>query len=104
MTGIVVEFEGDITSVRRFVVKDAGGRDFVFVAAGDLVFHGAPAGHVGEHQRTGVPVTVRYTVTDGGVLVAEEVFDAGQWPVSLRRSSRRSTPRGGTPVAPPLPG
>lgn len=76
-TGVVVEFDGDITSVTQFVVRVGPGEDLVFYPADDLVFHDAPVGHIGEHWRSGVPVTVRYTVDDTGRLIAEEIFDAG---------------------------
>ena len=63
--------------MERFVIRLDIGTDLIFVPADDLLFHNAPIGHIGEHQRTGIPVTVRYTTAGDGTLIAEEVFDAG---------------------------
>ena len=73
----MIEFEGTIATVERFVLRIEDGTDLEFAPADDLVFHGAPAGHIGEHRRTGIPVRVRYTTASDGTLIAEEIFDAG---------------------------
>ncbi len=77
VTGVVVDFDGDITTVHEFVLRTPDGEDLRFLPAEDLVFHGSALGHIGEHGRTGIPVRVRYTMNDAGRLIAEEIFDAG---------------------------
>lgn len=76
-TGIVVEVEGDLTTVSSFVVVDESGKRLVFVPSREILFHDrAPITHVRDHLRTGEPVTVVYEELDDGSLLVLEVFDA----------------------------
>ena len=76
VTGVVVEVDGTITSVSRFVVVAEDGERFVFVPASGISFHGgAPIGHLQEHLRSGAAVVVRFEQLDDGTLVAVEVID-----------------------------
>jgi hypothetical protein len=78
VTGVVVELDGGITSVDRFVLRFADGTEQELEPAPGIIFHdGAPIGHLGDHLRSGVPVRVDYEVLDDGTWVALSVEDAG---------------------------
>jgi hypothetical protein len=63
VTGLVVEVDGDLETVRSFTV-DAGGirYEFIPVADGDYAF---PLPHLREHLRSAEPVEVEYRESAG---------------------------------------
>lgn len=76
VTGVVVDVEGDITTVERFVLRLADGTDQEIAPAPGVTFHdGAAIGHLRDHLRTGEPVVVMYEVLDDGTWVALRVDD-----------------------------
>lgn len=78
VTAVVVEVDGDLTSVDRFVVRLPDGTDQPLVPAPGIRFHGdASITHVRDHLRSGEPVVIVYEVLDDGTWVALEVRDAG---------------------------
>jgi len=76
VTGIVVEVEGDLTTVSRFVLVLPDGTRPEFVPSPGILFHDrAPISHLQDHLRSGAPVEVVFETLDDGTLVAIEVFD-----------------------------
>jgi hypothetical protein len=76
VTGIVVEVDGDLVSVSRFVVVIEDGSRLEFQPSPGILFHDrAPISHLQDHLRSGEPVRVVYETLDDGTLVAVEVFD-----------------------------
>jgi len=76
VTGIVVEVEGDLTSVSRFVLVVPDGERLTFVPSPGILFHDrAPISHLQDHLRSGEAVTVVFETLDDGSLVAIEVYD-----------------------------
>ena len=77
ITGVVVEVDGDITTVDSFVVVDESGRRAVFTPSASMTFHGgAPIGHLQDHLRSGERVRVVFESTADGRLIAISVSDA----------------------------
>lgn len=74
-TGIVVDVDGDLTSVAEFTISTGLGERMTFVPAGDGDF-AFPLPHLQEHVRSGVPVVVEWE-RDGETLWAVAVDDAG---------------------------
>lgn len=73
MQGIVVDVQGDLTTVTGFTVLVEGDRvEFEPSADGDYAF---PLAHLREHLRTGEPVLVGWEIVDGG-RVATFLADA----------------------------
>ncbi len=73
MTGLVVDVDGDLTTVRSFTVQTPEGPlTFVPDPNGDFAF---PLPHLGAHLRSGDPVRVAYEERDD-VLIAVAVDDA----------------------------
>lgn len=61
-TGIVVDVEGDLTTVTRFTILSEGRRiSLTPVEDGDYAF---PLVHLRDHLRTGEPVVVQYEGSD----------------------------------------
>jgi len=57
VTGIVVEVEGDLTTVSRFVLVLPDGTRPEFVPSPGILFHDrAPISHLQDHLRSGAPV------------------------------------------------
>lgn len=76
VTGIVVEVDGDLVSVSRFVVVVEDGSRLEFIPSPGILFHDrAPISHLQDHLRSGEPVRVVYESLDDGTLIAVEVFD-----------------------------
>jgi hypothetical protein len=76
VTGIVVEVDGDLTTVSRFVLVFPDGTRREFVPDSGILFHDrAPISHLRDHLRSGEPVGVVFETLDDGSLVAVEVFD-----------------------------
>jgi hypothetical protein len=76
VTGIVVEVDGDLTSVARFVLVLPDTSRQEFVPSPGILFHDrAPISHLQDHLRSGEPVRVVYQTLADGSLVAVEVFD-----------------------------
>jgi hypothetical protein len=76
VTGIVVEVDGDLTAVSRFVLVLPDGTRQEFVPSPGILFHDrAPISHLQDHLRSGEPVGVVYETLADGSLVAVEVFD-----------------------------
>ena len=74
--GIVLELEGDLTSVQSFVVMAPDGERYTFIPAEGLTFHGGPLSHLRDHLTSGDTVFVVYERAGDGSLVAVEVGDA----------------------------
>lgn len=76
--GIVVEVDGDLTSVDAFTISTDEGERMTFVPApdGDFAF---PLPHLQDHVRSGVPVAVAWEDEDG-TRWAIGVDDAGDSP------------------------
>lgn len=78
VTGIVVDLNGDITSVSTFVLRLPDGSDRTITPAPGVRFHDdAAIGHLRDHLRNGTPIRVEYEVLDDGSWVARSVEDAG---------------------------
>ncbi len=76
VTGIVLEVDGDLESVKSFTIRTEDGRMLEFVPAPDFTFHNGPASHLSEHVRSGAPVEVLYEDPSGsGPLLAVFVDD-----------------------------
>ena len=74
--GVVVDVQGDLSTVDAFVLVTAEGDRLTFVPAREATFHGgAPLTHLDDHLRSGAPIAVTYRDQDG-TLVATEVDDA----------------------------
>ena len=74
--GVVIDVQGDLSTVDAFVLLTADGERLTFVPAPEATFHGgAPLSHLGDHVRSGAPIAVTYRDQDG-TLVAIEVDDA----------------------------
>jgi hypothetical protein len=77
--GVVIDVDGDLGAVNSFVLRLPDGRDFVFVPAADVSFHGdSPISHINAHLRTGDPVEVHYTTLDNGTLSVREIYDVAE--------------------------
>lgn len=77
-TGVVIDLEGDITTVSSFVLRLPDGSDRTVTPAPGVTFHGdAAIGHLRDHLRSGAPVRIEYEVLDDGSWVASAVEDAG---------------------------
>ena len=74
VTGVVVEVDGDLTSVASFVLRDADGAERRFVPESGIDFDGAPISHIRDHLRSGDAVRVEYEEREGS-LVATAVTD-----------------------------
>lgn len=74
VTGLVVDVQGDLTSVSEFTVLTGEGERLTLVPSedGDYDF---PLPHLRDHLRNGEPVEVRYERRDGR-LVALDLSDA----------------------------
>lgn len=77
--GVVIDVEGNLSSVVSFEILTPTGDRLTFVPGPDLkgFRHGGPLTHLSEHLRTGEPIRVTYTETDGGGLIAVIVEDVG---------------------------
>lgn len=76
-TGVVIDVQGDLTTVDTFTLRLSDGTDQVVEPAPGVLFHGDTAmGHIRDHLRSGGPVFIRYEVLDDGTWVALEVTDA----------------------------
>jgi hypothetical protein len=76
-TGVVIDLEGDLTTVSSFVLRLPDGSDRTIVPAPGIRFHGdAAIGHLRDHLRSGAPVRIEYEVLDDGSWVARLVEDA----------------------------
>lgn len=76
--GIVVDVQGDLTTIDRFTVLTEAGERIDFEPAPDVRFHdGAPLSHLNEHLRTGSPVEVTFRMLDDGTRAATGVEDVG---------------------------
>ena len=74
--GVVIDVQGDITTVESFTLRLSDGTDKVFEPAAGVLFHGsAPIGHIRDHLRNGEPIDVRFRVLDDGTSIALEVSD-----------------------------
>lgn len=76
VAGIVVDVDGDLTSVQSFTVVDESGTSFTFVPEEGLTFHDGPLSHLSSHVTSGEPIVVGYESRDDGTLVAVSVDDA----------------------------
>ena len=75
--GLVIDLDGDLSSVASFTLRLADGTDRVFEAVPGILFHDrAPLSHLRDHLVSGEPVRVRFRTLDDGTLVAFEVDDA----------------------------
>jgi hypothetical protein len=75
--GIVVEVNGDLSTVADFTVVTPDSDRVRLVPAPDLRFaDGTPLSHLGEHVRSGDPVAVTYEELADGTLSATRVDDA----------------------------
>jgi hypothetical protein len=76
--GIVVDVDGDLSTVQAFTVSTEDGERMTFVPAddGDFAF---PLPHLQEHVRSGAPVAVAWE-REGETLWAIAVDDAGDSP------------------------
>ena len=74
ITGVVVEFQGDLVTVESFTVQTPQGERLQFVPAADADF-GFPLPHLKEHMVSSEPVEVRY-VDEDDQLIATSVSDA----------------------------
>ena len=75
VTGVVVEVDGDLSTVRTFVLIADGAR--LTFRPGDGVSRfsgGAPLSHLNEHLRSGERVSIVYETHPDG-LVAVEISD-----------------------------
>ncbi len=76
-TGVVIDLEGDLTTVSSFVLRLPDGSDQEVVPAPGIRFHGNSAiSHLRDHLRSGEPVRIEYEVLDDGSWVAGVVEDA----------------------------
>ncbi|MEX1281345.1 MAG: hypothetical protein AB1Z55_11585 [Acidimicrobiia bacterium] len=77
-TGVVVDVDGDLTSVDSFTITTALGDRMTFVPApdGDFAF---PLPHLQAHVRSGDPIVVDWAREDD-VLWAVSLDDAGDSP------------------------
>ena len=74
--GVVIDVQGDITTVDSFTLRLPDGTDRVFEPADGVLFHGsAPIGHIRDHLRNGEPIDVRFRVLDDGTSIAFAVSD-----------------------------
>jgi hypothetical protein len=72
----VIDVEGDLLTVDRFVVVTSEGERLVLVPAPSVRFHdGAPLSHLTEHLRSGQAIEVRYRRLDDGTLSALRIDD-----------------------------
>lgn len=73
---MVLEVDGDLTSVQSFLLRLEDGTDLRLEPAAGLLFdHNAPISHLRDHQRSGEPVMVVYEESADGTLIAIEVGD-----------------------------
>ena len=72
--GVVIDVQGDLTSVTAFTVRTEDGQVLVFRPAVSATFHGGPLPHIRDHLTSGLPVVVFYEESEGG-LVALSVED-----------------------------
>ena len=74
--GIVVDMDGDLVAVSRFMVRTDEGDVIEFVPGPNVTFDdGTPLSHLREHQRELSPVIVSYQEADDGRLVVVGVED-----------------------------
>jgi hypothetical protein len=76
--GVVVEVDGDLSTVQAFTISTEDGDRMTFVPADDGEF-AFPLPHLQEHVRSGVPVAVAWE-REGETLWAIGVDDAGDSP------------------------
>lgn len=76
--GIVIDVEGDLSSVAEFTISTDEGERMTFVPAPDGEF-AFPLPHLQDHVRSGDPVAVAWE-SEGEVLWAIGVDDAGDSP------------------------
>ncbi len=74
ITGVVVDYQGDLVTVQSFTVQTPQGERLQFVPAADADF-GFPLPHLKEHMVSSEAVEVRY-VDEGDRLIATSVSDA----------------------------
>ena len=74
ITGVVVDYQGDLVTVQSFTVQTPPGERLQFVPAADADF-GFPLPHLKEHMVSSEPVEVRYVAEDD-LLIATSVSDA----------------------------
>lgn len=72
--GLVVDVQGDLTSVQSFSLRTGQGDVVRFVPAEDADFDGGPLSHIRDHLRSLEPVVVTYEDREG-TLVAIAVAD-----------------------------
>lgn len=58
--GRIVEFDGDLTAVRSFVLLTERGDRIEFRPGPEATFHGGPLTHLRDHLVSGEPVVVFY--------------------------------------------
>lgn len=75
VSGVVVDVQGDLSSVEAFTIRTGGGDDLVFTPGPDVTFDGGPLSHVRSHLVSGEPVKVTYETSASGELVAVVVED-----------------------------
>lgn len=72
--GRLVDFDGDLTTVRSFELISTDGEQLRFIPDVDATFHGGPISHLRDHLVSGEPIIVFYEER-GGDLVATSVED-----------------------------
>ncbi len=67
-TGVVIEVDGDLTSVESFVVVTSDGEQLHLVPDPEIQYD-FPLPHLRDHLRTGEPVVFEYDEQDGKLVV-----------------------------------
>ncbi len=73
--GVVVEIDGDLETVRSFVLRTGDGEELTFVPDASADFDGAPLSHLRDHLRSGEEVRVDYEEREG-TRIALRISDA----------------------------
>lgn len=75
-SGVLIDMEGDLTTVQSFTLLTAEG-ECTFSPAEGLTFHDSPLSHLSSHLVSGEPIDVEYQAGDDGTKIATAVQDAG---------------------------
>ena len=75
-TGVVVEVDGDLSSIREFAIRLKDGATLELIPEPGLLFAGGPLSHVRDHLVSGAPVRVEYRQAEGSAIVTA-IGDAG---------------------------
>ncbi len=74
--GVVLEVDGDLTTVESFTLLTEDGTQVRFFPAPEVTFDGGPLSHLTSHVVSGDPVRVFYEKAPDGRFVATAVEDA----------------------------